>query len=61
VWSGDGGWLAFVRPGKGHDEQGGSHRDLEVWTVRRDGTDARRVARGTNDFDWQHPSDEGAG
>jgi Tol biopolymer transport system component len=55
VWSGDGGWLAFGRPREGYGGETGSIADLEVWIARTDGTGARRVISGTNNFDWQHP------
>ena len=55
VWSGDGEWLAFTRPGPGYNPDTNDVSKLEIWVVRTDGTGARRVFSGSNNFDWQHP------
>jgi Tol biopolymer transport system component len=48
VWSSDGGWIAFAR------EQVPNGRTTDIWTVRADGSNERKIVGGTNNFDWQH-------
>jgi Tol biopolymer transport system component len=50
VWSADGSLIAY-----GHLAAGGQDaRDVDVWVMRSDGSSAREIATGTNDFDFKH-------